>query len=105
MLPNEYYINLMDIYIDEIVARCKEYFYVEYFYFIFWRLTAVESGNNIYGKPGQTQTDALLSLFHTKGGNAGQQISDILNMLNQVCDYFVVGLSKVPIFCTKSVKC
>ncbi len=42
-------------------------------------------------------TDALLSLFHTKGGNAGQQISDILNMLNQVCDYFVVGLSKVPI--------
>lgn len=31
-------------------------------------------------------TDALLSLFCTKGGHAGQQISEILNMLNQVCD-------------------
>lgn len=41
--------------------------------------------------------DTLLSLFHTKGGNAGQQISEILNTLNQVCDYFVVRLSKVPI--------
>ncbi|XP_058233596.1 uncharacterized protein LOC131344999 isoform X1 [Hemibagrus wyckioides] len=48
----------------------------------FRRLTAVELETSFMANLDK-YTDALLSLFRTKGGNAGQQICEILNVLNQ----------------------
>ncbi|CAM4425650.1 unnamed protein product [Leuciscus chuanchicus] len=49
----------------------------------FRRLTAVELETTFMANLDK-HTDALLSLFRTKGGKAGQQIREILIMLNQV---------------------